>query len=61
MKNSGVQARGGDMGERLSRIATAADRRAASLPENDPERAFHVAQCDLAMTRLARLHGRRHA
>jgi len=61
MKGADQTARGGDMAQRLSRIAVAADRRATSLPEQDPERAFHAAHCDLAMTRLARLHGRRRA
>ena len=56
---AGTKAKGGDMAARLNRIAIAADRRADSLPTNDPVRAFQIAQSDLALSRLAQLHGRR--
>ncbi|MED5549029.1 MAG: hypothetical protein VX529_06675 [Pseudomonadota bacterium] len=46
---------------RLRNIAVAADRRAESLPANDPERAVQRAVCEHAMTRLARHHAKRGA
>ena len=59
MKSSRAQPRG-DMAQRLSRIAVAADKRATSLSDDDPERAFQTAQSEMAIARLARIHGRRH-
>ena len=59
MKGADRHARGGDMATRLNRIAVAADRRANALPTSDPERLFQIAQSDLALARLARVHAGR--
>lgn len=56
MKGADRHARGGDMATRLNRIAMAADRRANALPTSDPERLFQIAQSDLALANLARMH-----
>lgn len=45
-----------DMAVRLRRIAIAADRRADSIPANDPEQLLQRAMSDLAMDKLARLN-----
>lgn len=48
-----------DEAKRLERIRDAADRRADSLDFRDPERAFQIAQADLALFNLSRLHSER--